>query len=208
MSESTNNPTDQQTTQVIYPNLSRGVNYTNPPKPTGQILTVAPSGISDKEKNRRVAMLGRIKNAWEVKSKEAEVAKTMHDAHGKHYQAMGAAVNAGASLVQAGTNWNRYQVAVADNRVSRAEKNAAIAAIPYEIERVSAELEKKKQALIKSETELQSAMLSNSNSRQDLIESEELSRLAGYVVTPTIPGFMKDLSGLLNPAGDISYDGQ
>jgi hypothetical protein len=189
-----------------YPELSTGITYANPPKPSAAIIKIPTSGISDKDRNKQLAILGRMKNAWEVEGKKAEVKKTMHDAHGKNYQAMGAAVNAGAALVQASTTWNKYQVAVVDNRISRAEKNAAISSIPYEVERISAELEKKKQALTKAELELQNAMLINSNGRQDLIESEELSRLAGYVVTPTVAGFMGNLAALLTPGGDIRYE--
>lgn len=189
-----------------YPELSAGITYANPPKPSATIIKIPTSGITDKDKNMQMAHLTRLKNAWEVEGKKAEVKKVMHDAHGKQYQAMSAAVNAGATFVQANTAWNKYQVGVVDNRISRAEKNAAIASIPYEVERVSAELEKKKQALIKAETELQSAMLVNSNARQDLIESEQLSRLAGYVVTPTVPGFMGTISALLTPGADIRYE--
>lgn len=188
--------------------ITRGLNYTHPPKPSAAITTIPATGISDKERNKRLATLTRLKNAWEVEGKQAEVSKAMHDAHGKQYQAMGAAVNAGASLVQASITWNKYQVAVVDNRISRAEKNAAIASIPYEIERVSIELEKKKQALDKAELELSQMMLSNDNSRQDLRENQELSVMQGYLATPTVTNFMKDLSGLLSPAvGDIPYDG-
>lgn len=189
-----------------FPELTAGRVYANPPRPTSAIIKIPTSGISDKEKNMQVAHLTRVKNAWEVEGKKAEVEITMHNAHGKKFQAMGAAVQASTSLINANTAWSNRQEAIVKNRVAKASANGAIAGLPYEVEIISAELEKKKQNLIKAETELQQAMLSNSNARQDLIENEQLSRLAGYVVTPTVPGFMGTISALLTPSTDITFE--
>jgi hypothetical protein len=196
------------TTTYQFPTLTNGINYTNPARPRNEKLAIPAQGISDRDKKMQLATLQRLQNAWEVVGKKAEVEKTMHGAHSKSFQAQEAAVQAGTSLVKAGTTWNKFQVAITDNRISRAEKNAAISGMEVEIKKIGAELDKKREALEKSEMELQQAILENSNKRQDLQESKILAHMEGYAVVPQLESFTRSIKSLTSTTPDLIYEVQ
>lgn len=147
-----------------------------------------------------------VGNAWQVQGKRFEVQKQMHNAHQKQFEAMGAGVQAATSLTNASTTWNKYQVAVADNRVSRAEKNTAIKGVAIEVERYSVELEKKRVNLDKAKMDLEQALTSNAQQRLSIEADRELAMITGTAVSVTLPSFMQGLSGLLQPSVDIKFD--
>jgi hypothetical protein len=190
-------------TTQSYTALTIGQNYQSPLKPFAGRLSIPDSGLTTHEKNLRIAKLTNLQNAWEVESKKFQVEQSMHNAHAAQYSAMGAAVKAGASLVKSGTEWNKYQTAVADNRVSRSEKNHAIATIPIELEKHSVELEKKKAALAKAKLDLEQALTSNSQQRLQMECDRQIDVIAGTRVTVTLPEFVNSVL----PSGDITYDG-
>lgn len=184
-----------------------GHNYYSPAKPHNKRLVIDGEGITDKEKEIQLAKLQKQGNAWEVMGKRFEVETKMHQTHGKQFTAMGAAVQAGTSLVQANTQWNNYQVAVADNRVSRSNKNTVIQSIAVEVERHQVELEKKKANLDKSKMELEQALVSNAQMKLDIEHDTVLAEIVGNSVDVKLPTFVSNLSGLLKSVEDIQFDG-
>lgn len=191
---------------VQQPSVTLGDNYYSPVKPFGRRLAVAGVGITDKERDQQLAKLQNVGNAWLVQSKRFEVQKQMHNAHQKQFEAMGAGVQAATSLTNASTTWNKYQVAVADNRVSRAEKNTAIIGVAIEVERYSVELEKKRVNLDKAKMDLEQALTSNAQQRLSIQADKELAMITGTAVEVSLPSFMQGLSGLLQPVEDIKFD--
>ena len=205
----TDGTSDQKRTAnnwVQQPSVTLGDNYYSPVKPFGRRLAVAGVGITDKERDLQLARLQNVDNAWQVQSKRFEVQKQMHNAHQKQFEAMGAGVQAATSLTNASTTWNKYQVTVADNRVSRAEKNTAIKGVAIEVERLNVELEKKRANLDKAKMDLEQALTSNGQQRLSIEADRELAMITGTAVTVTLPTFMQGLSGLLQPAEDIKFD--
>ncbi|MFN6572433.1 hypothetical protein [Dendronalium sp. ChiSLP03b] len=198
-SQSKKNWTQQQS-------VTFGDNYYSPVKPFGRRLTVAGEGITDKERDQELAKLQNIGNAWQVVGKRFEVQKQMHNAHQKQFEAMGAGVLSATALTNASTTWNKYQVAVADNRVSRAEKNTAIKGVSIEVERLNVELEKKRAGLEKAKMDLEQALTGNAQQRLSIEADRELAMITGTSVTVTLPSFMQGLSGLLQPVEDIKFD--
>ncbi len=186
--------------------ITLGANYQSPVKPFAKRLAVPSEGITDKQRDLELAKLQKIGNKWQVLGKHFEVEKQMHNAHQKQYDAMGAAVQTGTSLVNAATTWNKYQVAVANNRISRSEKNTAIRSIEVEVERHGIDLEKKKAALDKAKLELEQAIRSNAQTRLSMDADRELALIVGNPVEVTLPTFMQNLSGLLQPVQDIQFD--
>ncbi|MEH2393849.1 MAG: hypothetical protein V7K21_20020 [Nostoc sp.] len=191
---------------VQQPSVTFGDNYYSPVRPFGKRLAVAGEGITNNERDIQLAKLQNVGNAWQVQSKRFEVQKQMHNAHQKQFEAMGAGVQAATALTNTSTTWNRYQVAVADNRVSRAEKNTAIKGVAIEVERYSVELEKKRSNLDKAKMDLEQALTSNGQQRLSIEADRELAMISGTAVTVTLPSFMQGLSGLLQPVEDIKFD--
>lgn len=187
--------------------VTMGHNYYSPTKPYQKKLVIPTGGITTKEKEIEIAKLDKQKNAWELVGKRAEVETTMHNAHGKTYQAMGAAVTAGTELVKANTTWNNYQATVADNRVSRSNKNVSIQGIAIAVEGHQVELEKKKANLDKSKMELEQLLTSNAQTRLDITHDTVLAEIVGNSVDVKLPTFVSNLSGLLQPTEDIQFDG-
>ncbi|WP_375495311.1 hypothetical protein [uncultured Nostoc sp.] len=191
---------------VQQPSVTFGDNYYSPVKPFGRRLTVPGEGITDKERDQQLAKLQNVGNAWQVAGKRFEVQKQMHNAHQKQFEAMGAGVQAATALTNASTTWNKYQVAVADNRVSRAEKNTAIKGVAIEVERYSVELEKKQASLEKAKMDLEQALTGNAQQRLSIQADRELAMITGTAVEVSLSSFMQGLSGLLQPAEDIKFD--
>lgn len=191
---------------IQQPSVTFGDEYHSPVKPFGKRLSVAAEGITDKERDQQLAKLQNIGNAWQVAGKRFEVQKQMHNTHQKQFEAMGAGVQAATSLTNASTTWNKYQVAVANNRVSRAEKNTAIKGVAIEVERYSVELEKKRVNLDKAKMDLEQALTNNSQQRLSIEADRELAMITGTAVSVTLPSFMQGLSGLLQPVEDIKFD--
>lgn len=184
-----------------------GANYNSPVKPYGKRLAVEGEGMTDVERDQELAKLQKIGNSWQVLGKRFEVEKQMHNTHQKQFDAMGAGVQAATSLVNANTTWNNYQTAVADNRISRSQKNVAIKSIAIEVERHNVELEKKKASLEKSKMDLEQALTANSQQRLSIEADRELALIVGNPVEVTLPTFISNLSGLLKPVEDIQFDG-
>lgn len=191
---------------IQQPSVTFGDEYHSPVKPFGKRLSVAAEGITDKERDQQLAKLQNIGNSWQVAGKRFEVQKQMHNAHQKQFEAMGAGVQAATSLTNASTTWNKYQVAVADNRVSRAEKNTAIKGVAIEVERYNVELEKKRVNLDKAKMDLEQALTNNAGLRLSIQADRELAMITGTAVEVSLPSFMQGLSGLLQPAEDIKFD--
>ena len=191
---------------VQQPSVTFGDNYYSPVKPFGKRLTTLKEGITDKERDLQLAKLQNVGNAWQVAGKRFEVQKQMHNAHQKQFEAMGAGVTAATALTNASTTWNKYQVAVADNRVSRAEKNTAIKGVAIEVERFNVELEKKRASLEKAKMDLEQALTSNAQQKLSIEADRELAFITGTSVTVSLPTFMQGLSGLLQPVEDIKFD--
>lgn len=156
-------------------------------------LAVPSGGISDKERDEQLAKLQRIQNSWQVKGKEFDVEKTMHGAHQKQFEAMGAAVSASSAFVKSSTQWHNYQGVVAENRVARSAKNYAIAAIPIEVEKHGVELEKKKAALQKSKLDLEQSLIANASQRMAIDDGVELREIMGTSVVATLPSIVPKL---------------
>jgi len=191
---------------IQQPSVTFGDEYHSPVKPFGKRLSVAAEGITDKERDQQLAKLQNIGNSWQVAGKRFDVQKQMHNAHQKQFEAMGAGVQAATSLTNASTTWNKYQVAVADNRVSRAEKNTAIKGVAIEVERYNVELEKKRVNLDKAKMDLEQALTNNAGLRLSIQADRELAMITGTTVEVSLPSFMQGLSGLLQPAEDIKFD--
>lgn len=185
--------------------MTLGSNYQSPIKPFAKKLTVPGEGITDKQRDLELAKLQNIGNKWQVIGKRFEVEKQMHNAHQKQFDAMGAGVQAATSLVNASTTWNKYQTAVANNRISGSEKNVAIKSIPIEIERHNVELEKKKAALDKAKLDLEQSLTANAQQRLSIETDRELAFIVGNPVKIALPTFMQNLTGLLQPVEDIAY---
>jgi hypothetical protein len=195
---------EEITSTVIPIGLTVGENYTNPLKPQNRALTVSPEGITGQDKDKQIARYKNIGNAWEVLAAEQETLKKKHNAHQKLFEAGQAAVAAGTALTKASTTWNKYQEAVAENRITRNAARNAIAAIPIEIERQNIELEKKRENLTKAKMELEELMTSNQVKRQDLDHQAILREIDGIEVQVRLPDLMQNISGLLPPTPELT----
>ncbi|MFN6460817.1 MAG: hypothetical protein RMZ41_003090 [Nostoc sp. DedVER02] len=191
---------DATNTTVIGLHLTTGDNYTNPARPQNRSLTVSPGGVTSQEKDLQIARYKNIGNAWDTLAAEQETLKKKHVAHQKLFEAGQAQVAAGTALTKASTSWNKFQSAVAENRISRNEARTAIAAIPIEIERQNVELEKKRENLIKSRMELEELITANKVKRVDLTHQTVLRQLDGIEVQVRLPDLMQNISGLIPPA--------
>ncbi len=185
-------------------NLTIGNNYSNPSKPQNRSLTVSPGGMTSQEKDLQIARYKNIGNAWDAIAAEQEVHKKKHVAHQKLFEAGQAQVAAATALTKASTSWNKFQGAVAENRISRNEARNAITSIPVEIERQNIELQKKRENLTKAKIELEELMISNSVSRQDLSHQTVLRQLDGIEVQVSLPDLMQNISGLIPPVTELT----
>lgn len=190
-------------TTVIGLHLTTGDNYTNPTKPQNQRLSVAPGGMTSQEKDLQIARYKNIGNAWDVLAAEQDTLKKKHNAHQKLFEAGQAQITAATALTKSSTTWNKYQSAVAENRVSRNEARNAIASIPVEIERQNIELEKKRQNLEKARMELEELIISNKVKQEDMTHQAVLRQLDGIEVKATLPDLMQNISGLLPPTPEL-----
>lgn len=196
----------QDTTQAataIGLHLTTGDNYTNPSKPQNQRLSVTPGGVTSQEKDIQIARYKNIGNAWDVLAAEQDTLKKKHNAHQKLFEAGQAQITAATALTKSSTTWNKYQSAVAENRVSRNEARNAIASIPVEIERQNIELEKKRQNLEKARMELEELIISNKVKQEDMTHQAVLRQLDGIEVKATLPDLMQNISGLLPPTPEL-----
>lgn len=196
----------QDTTQAataIGLHLTTGDNYTNPKKPQNERLSVSPGGVTSQEKDIQIARYKNIGNAWDVLAAEQDTLKKKHNAHQKLFEAGQAQITAATALTKASTNWNKYQGAVAENRISRNEARVAIASVPIEIERQNIELQKKRENLVKSRMELEELMTSNQVKRQDLDHQTVIRQLDGIDVQVALPDLMQNISGLLPPTPEL-----
>jgi hypothetical protein len=191
---------DTTNTTTIGLHLTVGDNYTNPAKPQNTSLTVSPGGMTSQDKDLKIARYKNIGNAWDAIAAEQETLKKKHVAHQKLFEAGQAQVAAGTALTKASTSWNKFQSAVAENRISRNEARTAIAAIPVEIERQNVELEKKRENLVKSRMELEELIAANKVKRVDLTHQTVLRQLDGIEVQVRLPDLMQNISGLIPPA--------
>jgi len=190
-------------TTVIGMQFTTGDNYASPAKPTSTRLSVAPAGITSQEKDIKIAQYKNIGNAWEVLAAEQDTLKKKHVAHQKLFEAGQAQVMAATALTKASTTWNKYQTAVAENRISRNEAKNAIAAMPIEIERQNVELQKKRENLNKARMELEELMTSNQVKRIDLNHQTVLRQLDGIEVQVALPDLMQNISGLIPPSPEL-----
>ncbi|QSJ14167.1 hypothetical protein JYQ62_19720 [Nostoc sp. UHCC 0702] len=192
------------TSTVIAPHLLTGDNYTNPAKPQNQRLSVPPNGMTTQDKDVIVARYKNIGNSWDVLAAEQETLKKKHTAHQKLFEAGQAQITAATALTKASTTWNKFQGAVAENRISRNEARTAIASIPVEIERQNIELEKKRENLTKAKMELEELMTANQVKRQGLDHQEVIRRIDGIEVRVTLPDLMQNISSLIPPKRELN----
>jgi hypothetical protein len=186
----------EQQSSVRIP-LTKGSNYSRVSAPKANVLEIPSSGTTKHQAELQVSHYQRIGNSWDVLGAEFDAQKKMHDAHSKMFGAATAHVNAATAYVGAKTAWNKNQVAVANERMSSNEARVAIASVPLEIQRQNVELEKKREALLKSKSELAQLMLIGSQLTEDLSHERMLARLEGYKIPMELPGTIgQNLSGL------------
>lgn len=179
--------------------LTIGANYLTAEVPKAYRLTVSPEGMTRHQAELQQNLYERLGNAWDTLGAEFDVQSKMHNAHTKLFNAASAQISASTAYTNAKTAWNNNQVAVSSEKISANAARTAIASVPVEIQRQNVELEKKRQNLIKSTTEYQSLLVSNSTAKQDHEHDKIIARLNGYKIDTTLPDVInQNLGGFVN----------